>query len=217
MAAVELPPLPEKQKTYAGIPEALFLVSVRRCGRCTGLANHLTSLAHLHFQEDVDSYMAEADNENNAGKVLRRLDEQHGKYKFMEMNISTRCRKLKHQIPDLKMSLQMIDILRNQEEDMNTQFLLSEQVFVKTTVPKSQNVCLWLGANVMLEYPLDEAEELLKQNLGAAETSLKCLEHDQDFLREQLTITEVTMARVYNWDYKRRHAAKEAAAAETKS
>lgn len=155
--------------------------------------------------------MAEPDNENNAGKVLRRLDEQHGKYKFMEMNISTRCRKLKHQIPDLKMSLEMINILRNQEEDMNTQFLLSEQVFVKTTVPKSKTVCLWLGANVMLEYPLDEAEELLKQNLGSAETSLKCLEHDQDFLREQLTITEVNMARVYNWDFKRRHAAKEAA------
>lgn len=158
--------------------------------------------------------MADAENENNAGKVLRRLDEQHGKYKFMEINITSRCRKLKHQIPDLKMSLEMINILRNQEEDMNTQFLLSEQVFVKTTVPKSKTVCLWLGANVMLEYPLDEAEQLLQQNLGSAATSLKCLEHDQDYLREQLTITEVNMARVYNWDFKRRQLAKEA---ETKS
>lgn len=163
------------------------------------------------FQEDVDTYMADKDNENNAGKVLRRLDEQHGKYKFMEMNISTRCRKLKHQIPDLKKSLEMIEILRNQDEDMNTQFLLSEQVFVKTVVPKSKTVCLWVGANVMPEFSLDEAEALLKQNLGSAETSLKCLEHDLDYLREQLTITEVNMARVYNWDFKRRQLAKEAA------
>lgn len=28
MAAVELPPLPEAQKTYAGIPEAVFLVII---------------------------------------------------------------------------------------------------------------------------------------------------------------------------------------------
>lgn len=162
------------------------------------------------FQEDVDTYMAQGDNENDASKVLRRLDEQHGKYKFMEMNIGTRCRKLKYQIPDLKMSLEMINTLRNQEEDMNTQFLLSEQVFVKTTIPKSKTVCLWLGANVMLEYPLDEAEELLQQNIESAEVNLRCLEHDQDFLREQLTITEVNMARVYNWDFKKRQAAKEA-------
>lgn len=154
--------------------------------------------------------MGEGENENNAGKVLRRLDEQHGKYKFMEINIATRCRKLKQQIPDLEKSLEMINILRTQDEDMDTQFLLSEQVFVKTTIPKTETVCLWLGANVMLEYPLDEAEELLKQNIESAAVSLRCLEHDQDFLRDQVTITEVNMARVYNWDFKKRQAAKEA-------
>lgn len=29
MVAVELPPLPEAQKTYAGIPEAVFLVIIK--------------------------------------------------------------------------------------------------------------------------------------------------------------------------------------------
>lgn len=31
--------------------------------------------------------MAQADNGGNAEKVLRRLDEQHNKYKFMELNL----------------------------------------------------------------------------------------------------------------------------------
>lgn len=127
--------------------------------------------------------MALSENAGSADKVLRRLDEQHSKYKLMEYNISARRRKLRIQIPDLAKSLEMIDILRGQTEDKETQFLLSEQVFLKANVPPTKNVCLWLGANVMLEYPLDEAEVLLKQNMESAETNLKCLEHDQDFLR----------------------------------
>ena len=31
-------------------------------------------------------------------------------------------------------------------------------------VPPTDKVCLWLGANVMLEYTLDDAEVLLKKN-----------------------------------------------------
>lgn len=127
--------------------------------------------------------MLQSENESSADKVLRKLDEQHSKYKLMEYNISARRRKLKIQIPDLVKSLEMIDILKEQHEDKETQFLLSEQVFLKTIVPPTKTVCLWLGANVMLEYPLDEAQVLLKQNMESAEQNLKCLEHDQDFLR----------------------------------
>lgn len=39
------------------------------------------------FQEDVDNFMKEEDNQENAEIVLRRLDEQHSKYKFMEMSL----------------------------------------------------------------------------------------------------------------------------------
>lgn len=141
-------------------------------------------------QDDVDSFMALPENDSSADKVLRRLDEQHSKYKLMEYNISARRRKLKFQIPDLAKSIEMIEILRTQTEDKATQFLLSEQVFLKATVPPTKNVCLWLGANVMLDYPLDEAEVLLKQNMESAETNLKCLEHDQDFLRGKFELEE---------------------------
>jgi len=178
----ELPPLPANEKTYAGIPEAVFV-------------------------DDVDAFMSLSENENNADKVLKKLDEQHSKYKLMEYNMGARRRKLKIKIPDLLKSLEMIEILKDQTDEKETQFLLSEQVFLKTIVPPTKTVCLWLGANVMLEYPLEEAKVLLQQNIESAEQNLKCLEHDQDFLRDQLTTTEVNMARVYNWDVKRRQSA----------
>ena len=85
---------------------------------------------------------------------------------------------------------------------METKFLLSDQVYAKAVVPPTSRVCLWLGANTMLEYDIDEAEELLVKNLGDAKTGLATLEDDMDYLRDQITTTEVNMARIYNWNVK---------------
>lgn len=45
----------------------------------------------------------------------------------------------------------------------------------------------------MLEYTLDDAETLLTKNLQTATKNLNQLEIDLDFLRDQLTTTEVSI------------------------
>ena len=45
-------------------------------------------------------------------------------------------------------------------------------------------------ANVMLSYPIGEAETLLDSKLQAAKQSLSNCEEDLDFLREQVTVTQ---------------------------
>lgn len=47
----------------------------------------------------------------------------------------------------------------------------------------TKTVYLWLGANVMLEYSLEDAENLLTTNMATAKKNLSCVEHDLDFLR----------------------------------
>lgn len=89
--------------------------------------------------------------------------------------------------------------------------MLIDQVFTNARVaPKTKTVCLWLGANVMLEYPLLEAEQVLLKNRSLADTKLTQIDADLEFLRSQITTTEVNMARVYNWDVKQREAIKKA-------
>lgn len=127
--------------------------------------------------------MARPENAGNVDRVLKTLDDQHAKYKFMEFNLLSKRRRLKAQIPDLKRSLSMIERLETQKEEFETEFLLSEQVFAKARIPPTDNVCLWLGANVMLEYSLNDAKELLQQNIAAASRNLGYVEHDLDFLR----------------------------------
>ena len=59
----------------------------------------------------------------------------------------------------------------------------------------------------MLAYPLLEACDLLAAKLKSAKVSLSAACEDLDWLREQITVTEVNVARVFNWDVKRRRTA----------
>ena len=66
----------------------------------------------------------------------------------------------------------------------------------------------------MLSYKIPEAIDLLATKLKNAEGSLRDLQDDLEFLREQITVMEVNTARLYNWDVVRRRErrAKEATA-----
>ena len=90
-------------------------------------------------------------------------------------NLEARRLKLKSQIPDLQRWLEMIDILRKQKKEQGTWFLLSDQ---KILVPPTKTVCLWLGVSVMLEYPLDETEERIRQNVNSVVANFKTVKHD---------------------------------------
>merc|ERR1711976_663289 len=127
------------------------------------------SFSGIPKAEFVEDVDSYMKGEDSAETKLKELDEMHQKYKFMETNLMARKRRLKGQLPDISSSLALID-----------------------------KVCLWLGANVMLEYSLDDAEDLLKKNKVSAEKNILQINFDLGYLRDQMTITEVTMARLYD-------------------
>ena len=49
-------------------------------------------------------------------------------------------------------------------EELDMHFELTDSVYAKAKVKDAESVYLWLGANVMLEYPLEEARALLETN-----------------------------------------------------
>ncbi|KAK4353798.1 hypothetical protein RND71_025992 [Anisodus tanguticus] len=78
-------------------------------------------------------------------------------------------------------------------------FKVSEGIYSRARIEDAESVCLWLGANVMLQLL-----PFFKTNLENAKASLEVLVADLQFLRDQVTITQVTTARVYNWDVHQR-------------
>lgn len=162
------------------------------------------------FVKDVDNFMQQAENDS-ADTVIRRLDDLNSKYRFMEMNLLQKKKRLQGKLPDIQICLDMIEQLRKyktKDANMETNFLLSHNLYGKASIPPTDKVCLWLGANVMLEYTLDEADELLHGNQNTAQTTLLKVDEDLDFLRDQITITEVNMARLHNWAVKNKQQTK---------
>jgi len=50
----------------------------------------------------------------------------------------------------------------------------------------------------MVEYTFDEALVILEKNLGNALSRLESTDTDIEYLKDQITTTEVNIARIYN-------------------
>jgi len=110
---------------------------------------------------------------------------------------------LKVKLPDIKKTLEMVAMLKSraqgEDREVVTNFLVGDNIWAKATIPnETGKVGLWLGANVLVEYSYDEAIKLLMKNQIAAEEKLAETDSECDFLKDQITTTEVNMARVYN-------------------
>jgi len=166
----------------------------------------------VEFVEDVDAYMNRTENGGEAQITLKRMEESYSRMKIIEANNVGTKRRLKSQIQELDKSLEMLEVLnkrKTEKKDIHNHFRLADHVYIKARIPPVDKIGLWLGANVMLEYDMDEGEQLLVSKKAKAETNLKVTQEIIDNVREQITVTEVNMARIYNWDVKRRQAEKE--------
>ncbi|KAH7831746.1 putative prefoldin subunit 3 [Monocercomonoides exilis] len=159
------------------------------------------------FINDVDKFMETCQFE----VAFRLLNELYQKYKYMERSLAIKKAALEKKIPEIQKSLTALDHLiekKDQEEPHVVDFLLHENVYAQATLKKSSAVGLWLGANVMVEYSHEDAKELLTKNLNNAKITLNSINEDFTFLKEQLTICEVGIARIFNYDVKKRREAK---------
>jgi prefoldin subunit 5 len=109
----------------------------------------------------------------------------------MQANTENRAKGLRDKVPDIQKTLDMVRFLSTRKpgsEPLETTFELNDTLYAKALIDAPEEVYLWLGANVMLAYPITEAESLLKGKLDTAQSSLDACEEDLDFLREQITV-----------------------------
>ena len=135
--------------------------------------------------------------------LFGQMNELYQKYKFMENQLARSKQTLKVKLPDITKTLEMVAMLKSRasqaDREVESNFLLSDNIWAKATIPNDTGkVGLWLGANVMVEYTYDEAIKLLGKNLKNAQDKLKETDEDIDYLKDQITTTEVNMARIYN-------------------
>ena len=118
---------------------------------------------------------------------------------MMEISLNNKRLRTQSKLEDLNKSIAAIGGLKKNPES-TFHFELNDTLYAKAHLPAKnlETVHLWLGANVMLSYPVEEALELLETKRGEAKTIFDQCEADLLFLRDQITTMEVNTARVYN-------------------
>ena len=120
---------------------------------------------------------------------------------MMEMSLNNKRVRMQSKLEDLIKSVASIEGLRATPES-TFHFELNDTLYAKARLAgeckKLDTVHLWLGANVLLSYPVDEGLNLLKDKKAEAESIVKKCEEDLLYLRDQITTMEVNTARVYN-------------------
>ena len=143
---------------------------------------------------------------------MSQIQEKFQTFKLYESKLLQSRARMLGKVPHIEKAIEMVALLLEKEtsnDSITVDFELSDHLYTKATINKgTQNVYLWLGANVMVEYSLEEARGLLEQNKINANQNIANHEKDLNFVRDSITTLEVSLARVYNWDVMQRAAAK---------
>lgn len=117
----------------------------------------------------------------------------------MISNLAARERRVTQKIEEITESIAAIDHMQaNTDKTLTLDYELGETLYAKASVEPGAKVHLWLGANILLEYELEEAKTLLASKLQDNKNALERIRHDQKFTREQLTVVEVSVSRLVN-------------------
>jgi prefoldin alpha subunit len=156
------------------------------------------------FIDDVGQYL---EGKESVDQALRELQEQYQQFKRVESRLQQQRMRLEQKVPEIERALASVKLLeqrRQANEATIVDYELADNVYARASVDAGECVYLWLGASVMLEYSTEEATSLLERNLENAKQSLERNRSDMDKLRESMTTTEVSMARVFNYGQKQR-------------
>ena len=150
--------------------------------------------------EFIEDIQAAAPTMEKANALYQEKDELLRKYRLLESHLIRKSRSLKGNRPDVLKNLSAVKKLKELPENGTTKvhYQVSDGLYSNAQVSKQSTVCLWLGAQIMVEYPLDEAEVLLQKNLSQLEEQISQLDSDLEYLRDQIITTEVTQSRLAN-------------------
>ena len=166
-----------------------------------------TGIPEVVFIDDIGEFQSTLHGAS-VEVIIGAFSELHKKYKFMEESRTQQKASLKQKLPEIEKTLELVKYLMTKNLEgasISTRYCLSDNVYARAEALCDDRVCLWLGANVMVEYNYEEALTLLSSNLETAQRRVDEVEGDLRFLRTQIITTEVNMARLFNSDvFKRR-------------
>ncbi|EKX74067.1 prefoldin subunit 3, putative [Theileria equi strain WA] len=163
------------------------------------------NIPQAKFIDDIEKFVGDDDPVRVVGTAKELL----AKYRFMEKSMLSKLGAISEKLPELKDALHTLERLKKKGEtgdhdDISTFFKVSDTLYSEATIPFTTTVFLWLGANTMVEYPVDEAITLLTEQYKGTQTCVKEVKKELEWIKQQITCTEITVARLHNYSVAKR-------------
>lgn len=163
------------------------------------------------FIEDMGKFV---EDQGGVEPAMMHLQKTYKELKQLEQTLTIRKANLGSKLPDLEQTLSAVRHLQAQRAARQAQpagerapqhirYELGESgIYAQAALADDafEHVNLWLGANVMMEYTLDDAAALLESNLSGARTTIASINNDLDVIKERTVTMEVNIARLYNME-----------------
>ena len=148
----------------------------------------------------IDDLKAAAPTTEAAERIYQEKSELMQKYRYFENHFLTKLQQLKENKPGIVENLTAVIKLESMadKEEQKTRFQISDSLYGTAVINSESTVGLWLGANLMVEYPFSEAKALLQENLNTLELQIEGVNKNLNFIRDQIITTEVTLSRLVN-------------------
>jgi prefoldin subunit 5 len=160
------------------------------------MADTAVSIPIVQFHEQVSRYFEGGVTPESAIMKYREMTQ---KYKIYESSIDQKLARLVLKINEINANLDAISVLKRvNNEPIEVDYELGETLYAKAVIADTQKVHLWIGTNTLREYSLEDASSYLKKKLDEATAAKELVEKDMKTLKEQITVCEVTTARIYN-------------------
>ncbi|CAD5207888.1 unnamed protein product [Bursaphelenchus xylophilus] len=170
---------------------------------------HAQGVPKADVIEDVPEYLKRKGLELDA--ATKEIQELYGKYKTVENAIQERRSRLLANLPDFENSLNYIETAKAAKEKGKTElrmlYKLDENAYQRAKIDDLEKVVLLLGSNTFAEFTLDEAKELLTSNINGINRVMELLKEELNWVRDQITTCEVSIAHLYNYGVVQKKAA----------
>jgi len=169
----------------------------------------LFGIPKAEFIADVGELLEK--KSKNIEEMFDEHQELYQSYKRAESRLYGAQTRLNRKLPELKKALDSLSFLQEKKAStpIMTQYKLADNLYTKASIKDTSTVYLFLGANTLLEYPATEAQQVLEKNYSAAKHQHSQYEETLDFLKDQLTTTEVNIARLHNYRIRLRQEAQQ--------
>ncbi|EDW72041.1 uncharacterized protein Dwil_GK19015 [Drosophila willistoni] len=171
---IEKPPLLKHQKSYGNIEESKFI-------------------------NNIETYVNRSEFGKNIDNVMRLENAKYAKYGQLAMQLEHNYTNQTIRIETAKSNLQLVRKFMEDKTEFEAKFQPAIGVFTTVIVPPLEKVNLLVGSNVFMEFELKDAEKHLIGQIKDLVQQLKAYEHDVEYLREMMVITELNISRLYKY------------------